>query len=221
MPRRLLAAAVAGTLALAGLAGCREVPTVAAYVGDAQLTNKQVDQMAQEFNTDPNQTVGDNRSTVVRWFIIRELSRRIAQEHGITVAPVDASDVVADAKELNAKVGDAAQLVAEALAALDAIVPVSPPQVPTDADKREVFQILVDNHAAESSEFQPRQFDSTDLRAKLGLRAALREALHRYQLSVNPRYQPLALYLPVTVGAYRSLLPMSFEPGSPAVIDKG
>jgi len=218
MPRRLLAAAVAGTLALAGLAGCREVPTVAAYVGDAQLTNAQVDKMAQEFLPAENQTLGDDRATVVRWFVIGQLCQRIAHEHGITVPPAAATTVASIAKQLPANVGNAVRIVADALTGLNAIAPVSPPQVPTDADKREVFQALVDHHVADPSEYHPEQFDSPDLRQALGLRAVLRDALHRYQLSVNPRYEPLSLPIPVSVGGYQSIVPVSFQPGAAAVI---
>src|SRR5258708_4458805 len=46
MPRsRLLAVAVAGALVLPGLAACRDLPAVAASVGDARITHAQAEAM--------------------------------------------------------------------------------------------------------------------------------------------------------------------------------
>ena len=57
MPRRrLLAVAIAGALALPALVACRDLPSVAAYVGSAQLTNAQVQRMVDEFPADRRQT---------------------------------------------------------------------------------------------------------------------------------------------------------------------
>jgi peptidyl-prolyl cis-trans isomerase SurA len=50
--RRLTAAAVAG-LALAGLAGCRTAPNVAAYVGDERVTVSELDRAVEERMSDP------------------------------------------------------------------------------------------------------------------------------------------------------------------------
>ncbi len=50
--RRLTAAAVAG-LALAGLAGCRTAPSVAAYVGDARVTVAELESAVEDRLADP------------------------------------------------------------------------------------------------------------------------------------------------------------------------
>src|SRR2546429_5591092 len=95
MPRRrLLAVAVAGVLALPALAACRDLPSVAAYVGDAQLTNAQVDTMVEEFSDQVRETKsGQLRRVVVSLFVTRELAQRLARENGITVPPVDAQQI--------------------------------------------------------------------------------------------------------------------------------
>src|SRR2546421_8273941 len=102
MPRRrLLAVAVAGVLALPGLAACRDLPAVAAYVGSAQLTNAQVEKMVAEFPADRRETdTGDLRRGIVSLFVVRELSHRLAQQNGITLPPVEVGRVEAIASDL-------------------------------------------------------------------------------------------------------------------------
>jgi hypothetical protein len=52
--RRLLAVLLVGVAGLAGLAGCRSSPTVAAYVGDAQVTVAELDAAVAERLADPD-----------------------------------------------------------------------------------------------------------------------------------------------------------------------
>jgi hypothetical protein len=250
MPRsRLLAVAVAGALALPGLAACRDLPAVAAYVGDARITNAQVEAMVNQtvsdFPADPGQTGADRqqqeadrraqeagtyRTDIVSLFVGREVARRLAQEHGIGVPAVDAAQLplIADAMKLSPG-SEFVQLYAEAMAAFHAIQGIGPPQAPTEADKQEVFQYLL--HAQPPSvtpgqyEGIKSQLDSTEMRAALGLRTVLRDALHKYQVSVNPRYQPFTVLPPVQFtlagGRVATFVLLSLEPaGPPAVVDR-
>src|SRR6266545_1772312 len=159
MPRRLLAVAISGALALTGLAACRDLPTVAAYVGSAQLTNAEVESMVKEF---PQEV----------------------------------------------------RVQAEADAALASIAKVGTPQPPTDADKREIFASLVDQDVVRADEYEAvkNQIDSPQLRAALGLRPVMKDALHRYGVSVNPRYQPLSLPVQFSIGQVTTQVAVSLEP---------
>src|SRR2546421_1718046 len=88
MPRRLLAVAIVGALALPALAACRDLPSVAAYVGSAQLTNTQVQSMVAEFPASTRATgTGDLRRGIVSLFVTRELSLRLPGEKRVTVPP--------------------------------------------------------------------------------------------------------------------------------------
>jgi hypothetical protein len=220
MPRRLLAAVVAGTLAVGGLTACRAVPTVAAYVGDARLTNAQVEQLVKDFNADPQSTTARRRQEVVSIFVVLEVSKRLAEDHDISVPPVDQSQVPNLAQALNAT-GQVVTLQAEAIAASDAIAKLGTPEAPTDADKREVFQNLVDEQVVQPSQYNAvkDQIDSAEMRGALGLRAVLRDALRRYQVTVNPRYNPLALQVPFTIGNVNTFLVLTLSDTPPAVID--
>lgn len=195
MPRRLLAAAVAGTLAVTGLAGCRDQPTVAAYVGSAQLTNAQVEQMLGDFDPDAPGGAGADRTELVSDFVVREVSRRLAEEHHINVPAVDPDILSNVATSMHAKLGSAVALEAEAATAYTAISGLGTPQAPTDADKREIFKALVAAGLATADQFDQYQsgLDAPQVRSALGMRPVLRDAVHRYQVTVNPRYQPVGL----------------------------
>src|SRR5437763_2722010 len=157
MPRRLLAAAVAGTLAVTGLAACRDQPAVAAYVGSVRLTNAQVEQMLGDFAADAPDGPGGDRAKMVSDFVVREVSRRLAQEHGITVPAVDPALLTDVATEMHAKPGSATTLEAESITAYGAIAGLGTPQAPTDADKREIFDALVVAHLATADQYDQYQ----------------------------------------------------------------
>ncbi len=190
MPRRLLAVAISGALALTGLAACRDLPTVAAYVGSAQLTNAEVESMVKEFPQEVrDQATGTIRRIVVTNFVASQTARLLAKEHNLTVPPADVAPYEAAARRAGIRVdGPFIRLQAEADAALASIAKVGTPQPPTDADKREIFASLVDQDVVRADEYEAvkNQIDSPQLRAALGLRPVMKDALHRYGVSVNP-----------------------------------
>jgi hypothetical protein len=224
MPRRLLAVAVAGALALAGLAACRDSPSVAAYVGSAQLTNKQVEQMVAEFPTATREKAAPQiRQLVVSNFVARELSRLLAAEHNITVPPADVTPYQQAAGNAGVNPNGAfVTLQAEADAGMRAIAQLGTPQAPTDADKREVFTALVDENIVQPGQYDQvkDQIDSPEMRAALGLRPVLQDARKKYQTSVNPRYQPVGVPVRFTLaqGQVTAQVVVSLQP-SPAVSD--
>jgi hypothetical protein len=218
MPRRrLLAVAIAGALALPALAACRDLPSVAAYVGSAQLTNAQVEKIVQEFpEATRNRATGKIRDVVVSTFVMREVATRIAADRGIAVPAPDLAQYLDEATHFGVPPdGGYVRLRAEAGAALEAIAQLGGPQAPTDADKHEVYDAAV--AAGEVPPGQYEQFkdriDSPQLRAALGLRPLLRDGLHRYQVVVNPRYQPIGLSLGELTVPLESTAP-------PAVVDR-
>src|SRR2546426_9821622 len=90
MPRRLLAVALAGTVAVSGLAACRDQPTVAAYVGSAQLTNAEVEKIVAEFPASIRDAhAGEIRQLVVSAFVTRQVATRIAQDRKLAIPPTD------------------------------------------------------------------------------------------------------------------------------------
>jgi hypothetical protein len=113
--------------------------------------------------------------------------------------------------------------VAEADAAGNAIKELSKPQAPTDPDKREVYQDLVQRQIVGPDQYEQvkDKIDSPEMRQALGLRAVLRDALHKYQVTVNPRYEPLGVFVPFTVGGVSTFVMLSLESTAPpAVADR-
>jgi hypothetical protein len=228
MPRRrLLAVVVAGVLALPALAACRDLPSVAAYVGSARLTNAQVDKMVAEFPDEIRQTrTGQLRRILVSLFVTRELSQRLAQENGISVPGADAQALSNSATDTGLKPDSlTVRLDTEETLAFQAIARIGSPQVPTEADKREVFQALVDQRQISGDRYDDvkAQLDSPELRQALGLRSAIRDALHKYEVTVNPRYEPLGIPIPFTLAGGQvstSVLLSLRSTAPPAVVDR-
>jgi hypothetical protein len=225
--RRLLAVLLVGALAVPGLAACRDLPAVAAYVGSAQLTNAEVEEIVDKFPTEiRDKYSGDIRQDVVTFFVTREVARDLAKENGITVPAADLSPYAAFAQryQLPADQGYV-KLEAEADTALAAIRSLGKPQAPTEADKQETFQKLVKQQVVPPGSFEAvkSQIDSPQMRAALGLRPVLSDALKRYHVSINPRYEPLGIPVPFGLGANQQVaasvtLPLT-PAGTPAVRD--
>jgi hypothetical protein len=222
MPRRLLAVALAGALALTGLTACREQPMVAAYVGDAQLTNADVEKIVHEFPADiQDAKAGQIRQSVVNAFVTREVATRIASERKLPI-PTKNTDVFASrAKKLGiSPTGGFFDLQAGASAAMKAIQSVGQAQAPTEADQRAIFDALVNAGdvppGIQFSDVQ-KQIDSPELRAALGLRPVIADAVHAYGVTVNPRYRPLSIYVSDLLAGPLSV-PID-ENAHPAVVD--
>ena len=92
--RRLLAA-VAVSVLLIGLSSCRSDPTVAAYVGDDEISVDKVDSYYTKALSDPagaaqvQQDPGAAKPTIVSMLVFIELLREAADAKGVTVTAGD------------------------------------------------------------------------------------------------------------------------------------
>jgi hypothetical protein len=203
MPRRLLAVALAGTLALTGLTACQEQPAVAAYVNGAQLTNAQVDKALDEvLKAIPNGRVDVIRQFVVRDFVLHEVATRIAKDKGLpapAIAP-GALDTKAAAYAVPPDIAFTHYEV-EADAALRAISSLAQPQAPTAEQLRSMYtQLLQAQRIPAGTPMEQLGLDTPQLRALLGLRSVVADGVKNQSISVNPRYKPLAIPVPVVLG---------------------
>ena len=95
--RRLTAATAAG-LALAGLAGCRTAPNVAAYVGDDQVTVSELDSAVDDRMEDPAIAgfVGEDRASysrqVLSALVQDEVHDAAAEKYGVEVSDAEVRD---------------------------------------------------------------------------------------------------------------------------------
>jgi hypothetical protein len=198
MPRRLIAAAVAGVAALVALAGCRiESPTDAAYVGNTRFSQADVDKLVKQLDTDGVQVTDANRASLRQFILARsvflDVAKRYATEKGYAAPPVDAA-AVAQANNLPAN-DPVVRLVAESDAYRQLLLGKASPAQPTDADYHDAFQLLVNQKEAQPGDEaaltqQLRQSVSETIASGVGLRNELAAAMRRYGATVNPKYLP-------------------------------
>jgi hypothetical protein len=188
--------ALVATLALSG---CGSNPSEAFRIGDVTLSNSSVDDTAQEFanalvasGSTVSDPVAKVRDSVVSQTIFLEVARRYAAEKGLTVA---APDYATTATNLGVDPADPySRLTAEVSPYLDALRSNATPRQPTEDEVRQVykdFQAVAGADAATFDEIKGELQQLPEYAQSLGLRDELMQAMDRYGLTVNPRYQPL------------------------------
>jgi hypothetical protein len=223
MTRRLSAVAVAGALAVAGLAGCRSDPGVAAYVGSTQITETQVDKIAEETETlvaqhnearnalseEKRATLPDDdrlsydavaptRERIVSTLIFGEVCRQMRQEGGKSAPPAEetAAKQVAHAESLPEDAPFVQDRV-EYYSCLSSLSGEAPPVTPTAEQLRELYDRGVAAkvfEAAQPFEQVAAQLAANEqVRGAFGARQVLVAAVEGHDVTVNPRYRPLEL----------------------------
>jgi len=219
-----------GLLALVGvltLAGCAHSPSQALRVGDVTVDNTQVETMAAPFAqalsanaagvTDP---VAKVRQSVVQLTIFKEVAQRYAQEKGVTPAAPDYAGV---AQSLGVGADDPyARLNAEAGALLTALRDNTTGRTPTDAEVQDVYSRYLEvagEGAASLDEVRQELLTLPEYGQALALRDALTDAIGRYGVTVNPRYQPLQFPLLVVANGQLTLVSLPLgDQGTGAVV---
>jgi hypothetical protein len=200
MNRRLALVAVLAVVAGLALTGCRAQPRVAAYVGDRQYTNHDVDAYLGELNGLhlPN---GNTRQAILSALVMGDVGRRVADARKL---PVPAADVAGTAKALQLPADSpVSRLLAESNAVVQALSEQVTPVQPTEEDQREVYEGLTFQGQL-VSKFQKfeavRQLlDQEQIGRGLAVRGVFNEALAKYHVTVNPKYAPLRYLLKVNV----------------------
>jgi len=125
---RRLSALVAVPLLLIGLSSCRSDPTVAAYVGDAEITVDRVDDYFAEAASDPvsamqvQQSPGEVKPKLVSMLVFIQLLREAADEANVSVTPAQIAQVKAQLEPQRQMVsGDVALLPLEELSEFQAL----------------------------------------------------------------------------------------------------
>jgi hypothetical protein len=195
--------AVVASLALAGLSACRSGPAVAAYIGDAQITEKRVQEVLDDAQA---ALAGSNakvlpitRADVVNVLVSRDLIGRVAARHNVQL-PADLSyDQFAALVKLPAKT-EYVRLYAQYNALqYNVEQSITGSAALTEDDLKDVYKRLVANNAVQPG----TTFDSfkgtvpadalKELQAAVALRNEVHEVADPLDVTVNPRYQPLEL----------------------------
>ena len=233
--RRLAIVATTGTLAVAGLAGCRSAPSVAAYVGQDRISEDRVSTVLDEARGNaiapPAGQQGPpaiRRQDVVDTLVGLDVMREIARQRGLRPTPLDPAQV---GQAIGVKPSaEYVRLYGEYRGLLNAIGSAAKPAQPTEADLRDVYNRLTAGGAnPNGASFQafstgiPEQ-DRQTLAQNIGLRNDLQPQIAKLNTVVNPKYAPPQLPLVSTQGADGQELPLvvlSFAPtqAAPPVVD--
>jgi hypothetical protein len=203
------AVAVLGALAVAGLAGCRSNPTVAAYVGDHTYSTERVERIYDEVRN-PGSPAPDgtpspsptapapaasrvSRQQVLTVLVGLDLAKSAAEAKGLKPEPISAA-LVGQQFGIPAD-SEYAKLYAEYRSYVEALVAEKKSTTPTDADLQIVLDRLVQAGLAEpmSLEQARTQLGENNL-AVVARYSEVRDELAaqagKSNVVVNPRYAP-------------------------------
>lgn len=218
--RRLGSLALVVALGTIGLSGCRSAPTMAAYVGDGQYTQKRIDEMTDEvrdaiesLSPADRATVnlGPLRQTLLVTVVMGDVAMKVADERGVNVPAADMTVVtdmlgIPEGSQLARAIvkTDFAKALAETQTAMAALLAATPSIQPSESDQREVHKNLMTYQGVpvtDSFDDIRRGLGKDDIGHEIALRRWLQAGVERYDVTVNPRYAPIEWQIPVRVNS--------------------
>ena len=216
--RRLASVAVVAALAVTGLSACRSAPSVAAYVGQAKITEQRVDDVlkgaqANQAAAAAGQSAAKiSRQDVVDTLVGLDVMRELAKKHNVSPTAIDPARV-AQSLGVNAQ-AEYVGLFTEYRGLLNALSTGVQPAQPTQADLRDVYDRLTKGGAnpdgASFAQFTSglAQQDQQTLAQNIGLRNQLEPEIGKLSTKVNPRYHSPELPLVSTQTSQGTVLPL-------------
>jgi hypothetical protein len=233
--RRLATATAVAILAVAGLAGCRSAPSVAAYVGQGRISEDRVSAVYDEARANAvTPAAGQQappaikRQEVVDTLVGLDVMREVARQRGLSPTALDANQV---AQAIGVKAdAEYVRLYSEYRGLLNAVGAGAKPAQPTDADLRDVYDRLTagggNPNGASFEQFSAgiSAQDRQTLAQNIGLRNDLQPQIAKLNTVVNPKYSAPELPLVSTQGANGQelalvVLPFAPSQGAPPVVD--
>jgi hypothetical protein len=192
--RRMVPVAALALLGALGLAGCRAQPTVAAYVENTKVTEKQVDDLVANATTaaakpEEQGTRAPSRVDVVSTIVLNQLCDELQRKEGFAKPPVSTEQI--RQSEGTPSVSEYAKIRANLWSCLSG-VPVGS-QEPTDAELRELYDLAKAAGAIDVpyEDIKAQLAADQSVRQALAIDRTLTEAAKAKDISVNPRYRPL------------------------------
>jgi hypothetical protein len=245
--RRLLAVVIAGAIAAAGLAGCRSAPGIAAYLGDAEITEARITKIFDDAHdklvvavknqaTASGQPVPEkiempiSRRDVVVAVVGRDIFKSAADAKGAARVEVDAAQV-AQQLQLPSNT-EYVTIYSDYLAYRGALSQDLSPKTPTEADLRDVYQRLAKSggvppetsFAEFTSGLQGQNLQLVT--SAVTIREEVASQAAKARIVVNPRYAPAELDLLSFADQQGKrhplvVLPLNSKSADPAVVDAG
>jgi hypothetical protein len=207
--RRLASVAVVASLAVTGLSACRSAPSVAAYLGDVRITESRVQDVWDEAQDAVVEAAGQGatataatmpitRTDVVRTLVSADVLTKVAKQEGVAL-PADLSyDEYATSLHVPATT-EFVKLYAQADTYVRLLREgVKNPPASTDAELREVYDVLAANGQVEGYSFEQFKQSLPDNNKQLvqtatAVRQEIAKITEPMDITVNPRYQPLGI----------------------------
>lgn len=242
---RLGTLALVGLLAVTGLVACRSDPTVAAYVGDARITEQRVadvvDGLRATFEGEleaeleqlapQGESAGDRREQgqqrveeqlvdarqrVLTMLVVSEAGKRYAEAEGVQVPAAPTAEA---AQSLSLPEDHPyVRVFAEYVTVLNALQPEATPTDPTTADQREVYENLTlqgEPLAVPFEQVQPA-LTAEVLATPVGVRDLLTTVMEQADIKVQPGYE-VTHQVQVQVGGATSFLAVPISEPSQVV----
>ena len=196
-------------LGVAGLTGCRSNPTVAAYVGGKQYTQKDIATISDELATVIGKlpvaqrqgiTLAVIRHQVVQTVVMGDLADKVAADNHVQVKELSAEELQMADTLAHTRWGLAQARFESRFVAL---ANTAPALAPTEADQRAAYLTLTDQNGPLKASFNEVRSSLTQelLGQRLGMRDLLVAGVHRYHVVVNPKYAPLDFRLTFQLGS--------------------
>lgn len=201
--RRLAVVAALGALVVGVLAGCRSEGGSAAWVGDTQITNDQVNAIAAAVPAGYSD-LANARYSVVNLLVFNTAVRKYAATTGIAAPAVNDASRASTANNMNTEAQkqvfanqqqvDAARpyldVRAEAVEWLALLMSKQPGTMPSDADLMRLYNELKADFRPGTTFEQAKQalLQVPNLAQGVALRNSIEPTFKSYDISINPRY---------------------------------
>jgi hypothetical protein len=243
MYRRLASVAALALVGGLALTGCQNAPSVAAQIGDFSITNERVDQIvdqidgelatARKAQADPTaapttqlaglakEQIGGVRANVVQLAVFDEVARRMADDKHLTLP---AQDYKASAEQYGLSESNPyVKLVVDSDGYRTLLLSSVTAKTPTEAELKSAYQriaVVAGDQLGAYEDVKPQLLAFPEFGQGLALRTEMQAALGKYNVVVNPRYQPLDMPLIAVSNGQVVLVSVSFSgEASPAVSD--
>jgi hypothetical protein len=221
--RRLTSVAAIAAASILALSACRSNPTVAAYVGDQEITEKQVTEIIDDLRQKVD-AVGvelPTRDDIVAVLVMKSVCEQLSEEKGYRPRSVASVELAVQVTGMPAD-STYVQHYADLETCLSGL-PNPEPTTPTEDELNDLVTRAKETGVLPADlpyDEAAKELDGPRLHHALGQRKVFTEAIADYDITVNPRYRPLEFpLLSFRGGAVAVGVPIG-EDASEAVVDR-
>lgn len=192
--RRLTSVAAIAAVGILALSACRSNPTVAAYVGDEEITETQVTEIIDDLRqkVDAEGVELPSRDHIVAVLVMRSVCEQLSEEKGYRPRSLASVELAVQVTGMPAD-STYVQHYVDLETCLSGL-PDPEPATPTEDELKDLVTRAKEMGvlpADLSYDEAVKELDGPRLHYVLGQRKVFTEAIADYDITVNPRYRPL------------------------------